>query len=94
MIVILIPAAFVQLPTEVFEGLSPRNQLKVVCAGVWHNLVLVLVSASLILSAPVILFPFYSSTDGIVIARMGNVSVIQRYRTDHHLFCSFPTISN
>ena len=77
MMFVLIPAAFVQLPTEIFEGLSPRNQLKVVCAGVWHNLVLVLVSASLILSAPIILFPFYSSTDGIVIARTGDVSVTQ-----------------
>lgn len=80
MIFLLIPAAFVQLPTEIFEGLSPRNQLKVVCAGVWHNLVLVLVSVSFILSAPVILFPFYSSTDGVVIARIVNVSVIEWIR--------------
>ena len=74
MIFILIPAAFVELPTEVFEGLSPRNRLKIVCAGVWHNLVLVLVSAFLILAAPAILFPLYTPTDGVLIARITNVS--------------------
>lgn len=74
MIFILVPAAFVSLPTNLYQEISPLNQLKVVCAGVWHNLVLVLISASLIIAAPVILLPFYSRTDGVLIARIANVS--------------------
>lgn len=74
MIFILVPAAFVELPTGMYEGLSPRNQLKVVCAGVWHNFVLVLISAFLIFAAPVILYPLYTPTDGVLIARITNVS--------------------
>jgi S2P endopeptidase len=43
------PGAFVDIPSRPLSLLSPRRQLKVICAGVWHNFVLWLITA-LILS--------------------------------------------
>lgn len=37
---ILYPGAFVDIPSRPLSLLSPRRQLKVICAGVWHNFVL------------------------------------------------------
>ncbi|KAI8070679.1 hypothetical protein BC940DRAFT_331517 [Gongronella butleri] len=36
------PGAFVNIPDQFMQILSPFRQLKIVCAGVWHNLVLYL----------------------------------------------------
>lgn len=36
------PGAFVNIPDESMQLLSPFRQLKIICAGVWHNVVLYL----------------------------------------------------
>ncbi|KAG0168978.1 hypothetical protein DFQ30_004081 [Apophysomyces sp. BC1015] len=38
----LYPGAFVNIPDQQLQMLSPFRQLKIVCAGVWHNLILYL----------------------------------------------------
>ncbi len=40
-VLFLLPAAFVDLPTDQLMALSPWQQLRVFAAGVWHNIVLV-----------------------------------------------------
>ncbi|KAH8550343.1 hypothetical protein BGW37DRAFT_427843, partial [Umbelopsis sp. PMI_123] len=42
---ILYPGAFVDIPSRPLSLLPPGRQLKVICAGVWHNFVLWLVTA-------------------------------------------------
>ncbi|KAI8983734.1 hypothetical protein BDB01DRAFT_789916 [Pilobolus umbonatus] len=39
-IMYLYPGAFVNIPDHPLSHLRPFNQLKIICAGVWHNLVL------------------------------------------------------
>lgn len=36
----LYPGAFVNIPDQQLQSLDPWKQLKIICAGVWHNLVL------------------------------------------------------
>lgn len=36
----LYPGAFVNIPDQQLQNLEPFKQLKIMCAGVWHNLVL------------------------------------------------------
>lgn len=60
------PVAFVELTTDVFAAHSPLKRLQIVCAGVWHNLILALIAATLLLSRPFILYPFCD--DGVSIA--------------------------
>ncbi|CAO3679861.1 unnamed protein product [Rhizopus microsporus] len=38
----LYPGAFVNIPDQQLQALAPFRQLKIICAGVWHNLVLYL----------------------------------------------------
>ncbi|KAI9478389.1 MAG: hypothetical protein EXX96DRAFT_483810 [Benjaminiella poitrasii] len=40
----LYPGAFVNIPDQPLQNLQPWKQLKIICAGVWHNLVLYLFS--------------------------------------------------
>ncbi|KAF7721831.1 hypothetical protein EC973_004094 [Apophysomyces ossiformis] len=40
----LYPGAFVNIPDQQLQMLSPFKQLKIVCAGVWHNLILYLIT--------------------------------------------------
>jgi S2P endopeptidase len=39
---ILYPGAFVDISSRVLAIMSPIQQLRVICAGVWHNIVLFL----------------------------------------------------
>ncbi|KAI9357862.1 hypothetical protein BD770DRAFT_321836 [Pilaira anomala] len=43
-IMYLYPGAFVNIPDQQLQSLEPWKQLKIICAGVWHNLVLYLSS--------------------------------------------------
>lgn len=36
----LYPGAFVNIPDQQLQNLNPFKQLKIMCAGVWHNLIL------------------------------------------------------
>lgn len=69
----VVPAAFVELPTEGFANLSARNRLKIVCAGVWHNFVLAAFCAAILFANPYILSPIYSPVDGVVVAKIDHV---------------------
>ena len=39
-VMFILPAAFVDLPTDQLLALRPMGQLRVFAAGVWHNVVL------------------------------------------------------
>ncbi|ORY91217.1 hypothetical protein BCR43DRAFT_498714 [Syncephalastrum racemosum] len=42
------PGAFVNIPDQPLQLLAPKSQLRIVCAGVWHNAVLYLVTLLLL----------------------------------------------
>ncbi|CAF0952100.1 unnamed protein product [Brachionus calyciflorus] len=48
----IFPGAYVDLCTEHIMVISPLRQLRIFCAGVWHNFVLVLVSLAIIQAHP------------------------------------------
>lgn len=39
-VMFILPAAFVDLPTDQLLALRPMGQLRVFAAGIWHNIVL------------------------------------------------------
>ncbi|XP_037793191.1 membrane-bound transcription factor site-2 protease-like [Penaeus monodon] len=63
----ILPGAFVDVPTEEIRTLTPFRQLKILCAGVWHNIVLVLLAVALGLSVPYILQPLYIHGRGMTV---------------------------
>lgn len=61
------PGAFVDLSTEHLTNLSPLKQLRIYCAGVWHNIVLVLLALVFRIFLPYILSIFYSTNASVVV---------------------------
>lgn len=42
------PGAFVNIPDQSLQLLGPKSQLRIICAGVWHNAILYLVTLFLL----------------------------------------------
>ena len=70
-LIVLYPGAFVDFREELSD-LPLLKQLKVYCAGVWHNLVLCLFCWLLLWKLPLFLLPFYKSVDDGVIVVGGD----------------------
>ncbi|KAG8450605.1 hypothetical protein GDO86_003034, partial [Hymenochirus boettgeri] len=58
-IFIVYPGAFVDLFTTHLQLVSPVQQLRIFCAGVWHNFILSIVGLLILFPLPALLFPFY-----------------------------------
>ncbi|KAF9164992.1 Membrane-bound transcription factor site-2 protease [Actinomortierella ambigua] len=54
---ILYPGAFVDIPSRAMSILTPIQQLRIICAGVWHNIVLFVI-VWLIISSQTLQFSF------------------------------------
>ncbi|CAK8694143.1 unnamed protein product [Clavelina lepadiformis] len=65
---ILYPGAYVDLNTDDISRASPQKQLRIYCAGVWHNFIICLLACAIILSLPYMLLPFYANyRNGVVV---------------------------
>ena len=73
-ILALYPGAFVDLYSEHLQVISPIRQLRVYCAGVWHNFVIVVAAILALLILPFLLAPFYKTGDSVVITSVLKVS--------------------
>ena len=60
----LYPGAFVDLHSDHLAVISPKRQLRIYCAGVWHNVILVIFSLLLLWGLPLLLAPFYTTGIG------------------------------
>ncbi|KAK2146624.1 hypothetical protein LSH36_594g02052 [Paralvinella palmiformis] len=72
----LYPGAFVDLYTEHLQQISPIRQLRIYCAGVWHNFVIVLMALLILVLLPWIMMPFYSLGNGVVITSVMENSAV------------------
>ncbi|XP_064629765.1 membrane-bound transcription factor site-2 protease-like [Lineus longissimus] len=63
----LYPGAFVDLYTEHLQVISPLRQLRIYCAGVWHNFIIVLLAIAVLGALPWLLMPFYTTGNSVVI---------------------------
>lgn len=68
------PGAYVDLSSERLQIISPMRQLRIYCAGVWHNFIIVLVAIAVLFLYPWFLVPFYTTGHGIVITSVTEVS--------------------
>ena len=64
---VLYPGAFVDLYTEHLAVISPLRQLRIYCAGVWHNFILALIALGFLWLLPSMLSLGYVSSRGAVI---------------------------
>ena len=71
---VMYPGAFVDLSTEHIQVVSPLRQLRIYCAGVWHNFVIVILALMFLFSMPYLLVPFYSQGQGVCVSQVQEVS--------------------
>ncbi|MBN3294688.1 MBTP2 protease, partial [Polypterus senegalus] len=69
-IFIIYPGAFVDLFTTHLQLISPVQQLRIFCAGVWHNFILGLAALVSLLVLPLFLLPFYYTGAGALITEV------------------------
>lgn len=63
-IFVVYPGAFVDLFTTHLNLISPTQQLRIFCAGVWHNFMLCVAALGFLFLLPVFLFPMYTTGAG------------------------------
>ncbi|XP_076303710.1 membrane-bound transcription factor site-2 protease [Lasioglossum baleicum] len=67
LLIFIIPVAFVYLSMVQLRTLPLKNQLRVTCAGVWHNIVLATIAAVILMSSTLLWAPFYLYGNGVYI---------------------------
>ena len=79
---IIYPGAFVDLYTEHLTVISAARQLRIYCAGVWHNVVLVALGMFLLWSLPYLLVPLYLTGHGAVVVNVMKVRCVGSFRCE------------
>ncbi|XP_059823704.1 membrane-bound transcription factor site-2 protease isoform X1 [Hypanus sabinus] len=69
-IFVVYPGAFVDLYTNHLQLISPIQQLRVFCAGVWHNFILALMALLILYSLPLFLLPLYYTGIGALVTEV------------------------
>ncbi|XP_034718686.1 membrane-bound transcription factor site-2 protease [Etheostoma cragini] len=67
---VVYPGAFVDLFTTHLNIISPAQQLRIFCAGVWHNFVLCVAALAFLFLLPLFLFPMYSTGGGALVTEV------------------------
>lgn len=61
----IVPVVFVHISNEQLNLLPIKNQLKILCAGVWHNIVLAGSAILLFVIVTLIFSPFFIKNSGV-----------------------------
>lgn len=75
-VMFLYPGAFVDLHSDHLAVISPKRQLRIYCAGVWHNVILVLAALVLLWGLPILLAPFYATGVGAYVSSVEKGTVL------------------
>lgn len=72
----IVPIAFVHLSDEQLKSLPVKNYLRILCAGIWHNIMLSGVATVLLGGVIFIFSPFFIKNSGVFIKDIAQVSQI------------------
>ena len=75
-LLLVYPGAYVELHPDHLSLISAARQLRIYCAGVWHNLVMVLCGIATFFLLPLLLMPLYSKGTGAVVLYLPDTSVL------------------
>jgi S2P endopeptidase len=86
-VVLIVPVAYVHLNTQQYDLLPPKRQLRITCAGVWHNIVLTAAAILLLTLLPFLLYPFFDTGTGVTVRNIQQVRIKSKITgvkvTDH-----------
>ncbi|EGD78385.1 hypothetical protein PTSG_09454 [Salpingoeca rosetta] len=67
---VVLPGAFVELHSPQLNAVKAFQQLRIFCAGVWHNIVLALLAFAVYLALPTLLSSSYMYGHGVAVAAL------------------------
>lgn len=70
----IIPVAYVSINANELKELPIQNQLRILCAGVWHNILLAEIAAVFLFMRSWLWIPFFISNSGIYVMSVNVVS--------------------
>lgn len=74
MFILILPVAYVHL--EDIAALPSSKQLRVMSAGVWHNIVQAVTAYLILWLLPYMLFPFFTVGHGVITTNINQVIII------------------
>ena len=75
-LLLVYPGAYVELHPDHLALISAARQLRIYCAGVWHNLVMALCGIAVFFLLPLLLMPLYNRGTGAVVLYLPEQSVL------------------
>lgn len=87
-IAVLFPGALVALNYDLLQNLPPFSMLRIYCAGIWHNVMFCAVCALMAFLLPMVLYPLYTSGDGLIVMRVPQTSPLSGYLSVHDVILS------
>lgn len=68
------PVAFVHINDDQVKTLPLKNRLRILCAGVWHNIVVTASAMAILLFITLLFSPFYTTDNGVFVKKLLPVS--------------------
>lgn len=75
-VMFVIPIAYTEFDSDQVNALKLWKKLRIICAGIWHNLILAFFSYLLFLSTPFLLSSFYDYNNSIILTDIKNTAPI------------------
>lgn len=73
-ILLVLPVAYTHINAEQINSLRPWRRLRILCAGIWHNIVLAGICYLLMASLPILFTPFYSMDTSVIVTSIKRTS--------------------
>ena len=79
-IFLMLPVAYTHLDPDQFNNLRPWKKLKVLCAGIWYNVILAIFTYLIFLSSPFLLSLLYKINESVIVTHVKNHSPVTGIR--------------
>lgn len=73
MFILILPVAYVHL--EDITSLPSSKQLRVMSAGVWHNVIQALTAYIILMLLPTLMYPFFTVGHGVITTKINQVKL-------------------
>lgn len=75
-ILLALPVAYTELGSEQMSTLRTWRKLRVLCAGVWHNVVLAAICFIIFSMLPILFTPFYTTNQSVIVTGIKRDSLV------------------
>lgn len=79
-VLLVLPVAYTHIGSEQINGLRAWRRLRILCAGIWHNILLAAFCFAIMSLLPILLLPFYSIDKSVIVKSMQRDSPISGER--------------